>query len=123
MPEADTPPASVARNTTLLPRVAGSKKSAKVAGPSGRTAVTVAARRHERPALDVVDALGPGPRRVQDLAGERGVGCRHLDALVVGEGPGAVAPREVGPERRVDGAGEPVEHDVGQQLVLREAAL
>ena len=31
--------------------------------------------------------------------------------------------RVVRPERGADGAGDPVEHDVGQQLVLGEAAL
>jgi hypothetical protein len=83
----------------------------------------VAPRGHDGPAADVVDALGPRARRPHDLLREGGVGRRHLDALAVADRPGRVVARVVGPEGRVDRARDPVERDVGQELVLGKPAL
>ena len=61
---------------------------------------------------------------MDDLGREPGVGRRHRDPLARGgQRRLAVADGVVGPERRPDGAGDPVDHDVGQQEVLAEAGL
>src|SRR5262249_38692713 len=83
----------------------------------------MAAGRHHGPALDVVGALGPRAGRQEDLAGERGVAGWYGDALALGQGPRAMEARVIGPERRVDRAGDPVERHVGQERVLAEASL
>ncbi len=83
----------------------------------------MAARPHLGPPADVVHPLRPRARRAHDLLGERGVGRRHLDASAVRHRPRGVEARVVGPEGRVDGAGHPVDHHVGEQLVLGEAPL
>ena len=78
---------------------------------------------HDRPALNVVRALGPGPGRQQDLAGKRGVGRGDHDALAVRNRPRPMQARVIRPERRVDRAGDPVERHVREQGVFREASL
>src|SRR5438445_9923624 len=83
----------------------------------------VAAGRHPRPAPNVVDALRPRPRGVEDLARAGGVRGRPLHPGAGGDGPADVAAGVVRPEGRVDGARHPVEHNVGQEYVLGEAPL
>ena len=81
----------------------------------------VAAFRHHAPAPNVrEDALGHRAGRSQDFARKLGITHRRGDGGAVRDGPGAVHPGVIGPERRADGAGEPVEGDVRQQLVLGE---
>ena len=83
----------------------------------------VAAARHLGPAPDVrVHALGHRARRADDLARERGVAHRHADAAFA-DRPRPVHARVVRPERGADRAGEPVQADVGEQVVAREHAL
>src|SRR3954454_17099588 len=82
----------------------------------------VAAARHHAPAPDVGEgALGDRARRAQDLARELAVAGRHRDA--VRYRPGSVQARVVGPERGGDGACEPVEANVAEQLVPGEYRL
>ena len=84
----------------------------------------MSARLHLRPAPEVrVYARHPRARRVQDLLREGGVGRRRRHGLLGRDRPRRVVARVVGPEGRVDGAGDPVEHHVRQQRVLVEASL
>src|SRR5256885_15211910 len=83
----------------------------------------VAAPLHARPALHVEDALGPGARRLDDLPREDGAAGWHLDAEAAGRELVGVDRLVIEAARRVRGLGDPVEHDGGEQLVLREAAL
>src|SRR5439155_16882031 len=58
--------------------------------------------------------------RAQDLFGELGVAGRHRYGF---ERPGAMPARVVRPEGRADRAREPVERDVGEKIVARDAAI
>ena len=83
----------------------------------------VAAARHRRPAPDVVGARRKGPRRPQDLARELCVAGGDIDRFPVRDRPGAVHARVIGPERRADRAGEPVERHVGEKVVAAHGVL
>src|SRR3954471_12375437 len=83
----------------------------------------MAAGRHVGPAAQVEDLLGPASRRSHDLARKGRVGHWHVDACVRTDEPLLVSAGVVGPEGRPDRAGDPVNHDVGQQLVLAESTL
>src|SRR5215831_10526849 len=76
---------------------------------------------HHRPLLEVVEALGPLPRWLTDLVWKAGHGTGHIDALPGLENPGVVLVLVVQPGGRVDGLGDPVDGDGGEQLVLGEA--
>ena len=81
----------------------------------------MSATRHHAPAADVrVSARREGARRTQDLGRKLAIARRHVDRCALGDGPRAVHPGVIRPERRADRAGEPIEADIGQQLVLRE---
>ena len=73
-------------------------------------------------AHDVRGALEPGPGRADDVAGEQREAGRHLDpAGVLGGGDRGVG--AVHAHRRADRRGEPVDGDVGEDLVFGEAPL
>src|SRR4051794_35797366 len=74
----------------------------------------VAAPVHLGPVHDVVVPLGEAAHRRGDVAGEHGDARRHLQARAVGEGGARL---EIQPGRRSGGAGEPVEHHVGEDAV------
>jgi hypothetical protein len=76
----------------------------------------VSAAWHLGPALNVEHLFGEGARRMTDLARERrvGGGCAGTCER---NGPWLVAHRVVGPERRVDRAGDPVQRDVCEEPV------
>src|SRR5712691_8233818 len=76
---------------------------------------------HHRPLLEVVEAFGPFPRWLADLLWKAGHGTGHIDALTGLENPGVVLVLVVQPGGRVDGLGDPVDGDGGEQLVLGEA--
>src|SRR5271154_3902964 len=79
------------------------------------------AARHDRPAPDV--AVGPGrerPGRAEDLARKLGISSRDVDGPPFGNRPWAVHAGVIGPERRADRPGEPIEADIRKQPVARE---
>src|SRR5688572_30793628 len=61
--------------------------------------------------------LGNGARRTSNLARKGSVSGWHIDGLAGWDGPGPMETVIVGPERGADGAGEPVERNIGQQVV------
>src|SRR5262249_54768639 len=67
--------------------------------------------------------LGNRARRTADLAGESGVPSWYIDGLASGDGPGPMETIVVRPKRRSDGTGEPIEGDVGQQVIARHYRL
>src|SRR5258706_11856140 len=80
----------------------------------------VAALLHHRPALDVGIGLRPErARRAQDFLRKLGVADGNIDRI---ERPRPVQARVIRPERGADPAGEPVERDVGEQVIAVDAA-
>src|SRR5262249_31967255 len=81
------------------------------------------AARELRPTPDVADALDPAARRHRDLEGEGGDRRRHGDALAWLKAQRAQARLAVEADRGGDGAGEPVDRDIGQERVAADDAL
>jgi hypothetical protein len=123
--EAPSPPASPTSSSILTaswlggqrPRSAR-KKRCHVRGEQlgSLECREVSAAWHLGPALNVEHLFGEGARRMTDLARERrvGGGCAGTCER---NGPWLVAHRVVGPERRVDRAGDPVQRDVCEEPV------
>src|SRR6266851_5841125 len=76
---------------------------------------------HHRPLLEVIEAFGPLPRWLADFVRKAGHGTGHIDALSGLENPGVVLVLVVQPGGRVNGLGDPVDGDGGEQFVLGEA--
>src|SRR5947207_1924918 len=82
----------------------------------------MAALLHDGPAPDIaVGALGETLWRSQDLGREFGIAGWHGDRSR--QRPGPVLPRIIRPKRRADRAGEPVETDIREELILAEHRL
>src|SRR5271170_1423199 len=81
----------------------------------------VTTRRHHGPVLDIEGAIGPRARRLENLAREDRGGGRRLDALVGVGPPWVVAGFIVEAAGGVYRLSDPVDHDVGEQLILAEA--
>ena len=78
---------------------------------------------HGRPALEVEHPLRRHRARwTEILAGKVAVGSWYLDARAAGGGPVPMAAGIVRPEGGMNGAGHPVQHDIGQDLILGETA-
>lgn len=73
------------------------------------------------PPLDVERLLGKRARGMPDLGRKGRMGGWRLHPRL-GDGPRLVQDRVVGPERRVDGPGYPVERDVGEERVEVDCA-
>src|SRR3989440_6561606 len=82
----------------------------------------MAALLHDRPAPDIaVGSRGEAARRSQDFGREFGIA--GWDGDLSRQRPGPVLPRIIRPERRADRAGEPVETDIREELILAEHRL
>src|SRR5262249_7049675 len=75
-----------------------------------------------RPARHVVEPLRPRARWLQDLLREYRAARRHVDTKALGWKFSGVHHLVVQARRRRRGLRHPVEHHVGDELVLREAA-
>src|ERR1700733_3640669 len=79
---------------------------------------------YRRPALDVgVHLLRDRARRPDDLRREGAVAGWHIDRAPAGDRPLSMHPGVVGPERRPDRAGEPVERYIRQQTVAADGRI
>src|SRR5277367_3919793 len=81
------------------------------------------ALRHRRPALHIIYALGPMARRTHQLAGEQRDCSWRLDSRAGLQPPGMVPRLVVQARRGIYRLRDPVDHDVGQDLIAREALL
>src|SRR5438045_7402066 len=82
----------------------------------------MAALLHDRPAPDIgIGALGETLWRPQDFGREFGIAGWDGDRSR--QRPGPVLPRIIRPKRRADRAGEPVEADIREELILAEHRL
>ncbi len=83
----------------------------------------VAAARHDRVAAQVEGALDPFPRRCgRDIGGEGREAGRRLDPCAFRQGARLLLGRAaIEPRRRAGRTGQPVDHDVVEQQVHREA--
>src|SRR5262245_55706859 len=71
---------------------------------------------HHCPLVEIIEAFGPLPRWLADLLRKAGHGTGYIDALPGLENPGVVLVLVVQPGGRVDGLGDPIDGDGGEQL-------
>src|SRR4051794_31798157 len=78
---------------------------------------------HGRPALEIAHTRRPRAWRTDDLAWERGHGCRDGNALTSLQAPRLMAHLIVGPKRAIDRLRHPVQHNVREQGIFTDATL